>query len=249
MGRLIADIDADVFGVQECMQVIRTELPEEVEKAGKKNLEWWFCLSYPNSHWGANSPSNGIAFNKDRFKISGKRIFWLSETPYEDSGGWDDPKSRRTVMVCTLTEKATKKKFVFMVTHTSLKPEANKNSADVLKWVEQTYNKKHLPCILVGDMNARTTSPFTERIRTWWKDTYDLWPGEKPETRAGTHNGAKPKDPDKITNCIDFIYVRTTEENQCEVSSYEVRYDRYNIGSIYTYPSDHCPVVAELHLK
>lgn len=247
MGALIADIGADVYGVQECMEVIRRELPVEVKKAGMKDMEWWFCLSYPSK--GVNSPSNGVAFNKKRFKISNKRIFWLSETPYEESGGWDAPNEHRTVMVCTLTDKETKQQFVFMVTHTALKPEANKKNADVLIWVEQQYNKKHLPCILVGDMNANPKSPFSVIVRTWWQDTYDLWQGEKPEVRRGTFNSSGGKAPEKITNCIDFIYARTQEDNGCDVSSYEVRYDRFNIGSIYTYPSDHCPVVTELHLK
>ncbi|MBR0245217.1 MAG: endonuclease/exonuclease/phosphatase family protein [Bacteroidales bacterium] len=249
MGELIADIDADIYGVQECMQVIREELPKEVKKAGKKDLEWWFCLSYPNSSWGANSPGNGIAFNKNRFKISDKRVFWLSETPYEESGGWDAPKEHRTVMVCTVTEKASGKQFVFMATHTALKPEANKKNADVLIWVEQTYNKKNLPCILVGDMNANPKSPFSGIVRTWWQDSYNLWQGDKPEVRRGTFNSSGGKEPEKITNCIDFVYVKTPDEDGCEVSSYDVRYDRYNIGTIYTYPSDHCPVVTEMHLK
>jgi endonuclease/exonuclease/phosphatase family metal-dependent hydrolase len=248
VAQMIIDADWDIFGVQEGGNLVRKELPQLVKDKGGK-YEWWFQQpdpSIPESE-DLKNLANGMVWRKDRFKVTNKRVFWLSPTPDTPSRTWPEEKVRhwRFVMCADVKDKKTGLEFIFMVTHCPLKQSVNEKCAKLIVEREKMMNPEDKVVIFVGDMNSRSESPYTQIIRTRFVDTRDI--AEAKSAICGTMNGAEVRDEPK-NYTIDYIYIRGSELKY-EVLRHDVLTNKYRIGDLLLFPSDHCPVGAIIELS
>lgn len=247
VAQMIIDADWDIFGVQEGGNLVREELPRLVKEKGG-NYEWWFQQpdpSIPESE-DLKNLANGMVWRKDRFKVTNKRVFWLSPTPDTPSRTWPEEKVRhwRFVMCADVKDKKTGLEFIFMVTHCPLKQPVNEKCAKLIVEREKMMNPEDKVVIFVGDMNSRPESPYSQIIRTHFTDTRDISITEPIGT--GTMNGAEVRTT-PLTKTIDYIYIRGNKLKY-KVKEHKVYLNQYKVGDKLLYPSDHCPVGAKIVL-
>lgn len=247
VAQLIVDADWDIFGVQEGGNLVREELPKLVKQKGGK-YKWWFQRPDPSisDKEDTKNLANGMVWRSDRFKVSNKKVYWLSPTPDTPSKAWEEKiRHWRFVMSATVKDKKTGLEFIFMVTHCPLMKSVNEKCAKLIVEREKRMNPENKVVIFVGDMNSRLDSPYTQIIRTHFTDTRSI-AKEKSEI-SGTMNGAEVRETPKGYT-IDYVYIRGNELKY-EVSSHKVYTDRYMIGDKLLFPSDHCPVGAKITLS
>ncbi len=228
----------DIFGIQECDNTIKSSLPAAVAaKAGDKGIKY---------EWHINKDSNiGFAYNKERLEVTTPKVFWLSDTPDKKSNCWDGY-SGRLCLYTVVTDKLTDVKFGFMVTHGPLNDDQYRvNMAKLLNERAETYSNGEIPVILVGDMNTVATEPGYTELRKYWKDCYGEAPYDFVYGPIGSFNGHKTSNSlDDVTKRIDYVFLRDPKK-QVEVATFKVDnsvFDNF-------YPSDHCPVSAQMNMK
>lgn len=232
LAKSIVDNGFDVFGFQEADATIQSELPVLVEKNGGK-YEWWFVGR--DSQDARGGEAVGLAWNPERFELTDKHYFWLSETPDVLSYGWDEKAYHRIAACAIVKDRIYNKSFLMMVTHAPLSSDARAKAAALLVERAKMYNPKGMPSILVGDMNAYPSDPASQVFRSYWSDSRSVAPSDKVFGPLGTfqsHNTSV--DLSQESRRIDYIYVN----GEIDVKSYKVDASLY--GNIY--PSDHCPV-------
>lgn len=246
VAQMIVDANWDIFGVQEGGNLVREELPKLVKEKGGK-YEWWFQRpdpSIPDSEDTKNL-ANGMAWRKDRFKVTNKKVFWLSPTPDTPSKAWEEKvRHWRFVMSATVKDKKTGLEFIFMVTHCPLMQSTRIKSANLIIEREKALNPDNKTVILVGDMNSQPEMPYSQIIRTHFTDTRDI--STSTPVGTGTMNGSGVRTT-PLTRTIDYIYIRG-EQLKYEVKEHKVYLDQYKVGDKLLYPSDHCPVGAKIVL-
>lgn len=247
VAQMIVDADWDIFGVQEGGNLVRKELPKLVKQKGGK-YKWWFQRPDPSisDRKDTKNLANGMVWRSDRFKVSNKKVYWLSPTPDTPSKAWEEKvRHWRFVMSATVKDKKTGLEFIFMVTHCPLTMSVREKSAKLIIEREKLMNPENKIVILVGDMNSQPKMPFTQIIRTHFSDTRNI--AKVKSEISGTMNGAEVRNtPKNLT--IDYIYIRGNKLKY-EVLSHKVYTDRYMIGDKLLFPSDHCPVGAKITLS
>ena len=242
VAQMVIDADWDIFGVQEAGPIVRNELPRLVKRKGGR-YKWWFAQ--PGDTRPGKDLANGIAYRKSRFKMLDNDISWISTTPDRSSFSITEQHHKRPIATALMKDKRTGKLFVFTSTHGPLKGAQCVDHAQTIIDRIALFNKKGVPSILVGDMNAKPTQPFSARLRTAYHDTQDI--ATKLSKVRGTTNGSKPRKGLPGPTCIDYIYVDRAS-GQHIVSEHNVFVNRYEIGGEMFYPSDHCPVGARIRL-
>lgn len=247
VAQLIVDADWDIFGVQEGGNLVREELPKLVKEKGGK-YKWWFQRPDPSisDKEDTKNLANGMVWRSDRFKVSNKKVYWLSPTPDTPSKAWEEKiRHWRFVMSATVKDKKTGLEFIFMVTHCPLMKSVNEKCAKLIIEREKKMNPDNKVVIFVGDMNSRLNSPYTQIIRTHFTDTRSV--AKVKSEISGTMNGAEVRSTPKDYT-IDYVYIRGNELDY-EILSHKVYTDRYMIGEKLLFPSDHCPVGAKIKLS
>lgn len=247
VAQLIVDADWDIFGVQEGGNLVRSELPKLVKEKGGK-YKWWFQRPDPSisDKEDTKNLANGMVWRSDRFKVTNKKVYWLSPTPDTPSKAWEEKiRHWRFVMSATVKDKKTGLEFIFMVTHCPLMKSVNEKCAKLIIEREKKMNPDNKVVIFVGDMNSRLNSPYTQIIRTHFTDTRSV--AKVKSEISGTMNGAEVRSTPKDYT-IDYVYIRGNELDY-EILSHKVYTDRYMIGEKLLFPSDHCPVGAKIKLS
>lgn len=247
VAQLIVDADWDIFGVQEGGNLVREELPKLVKEKGGK-YKWWFQRPDPSisDKEDTKNLANGMVWRSDRFKVTNKKVYWLSPTPDTPSKAWEEKiRHWRFVMSATVKDKKTGLEFIFMVTHCPLMKSVNEKCAKLIIEREKKMNPDNKVVIFVGDMNSRLNSPYTQIIRTHFTDTRSV--AKVKSEISGTMNGAEVRSTPKDYT-IDYVYIRGNELDY-EILSHKVYTDRYMIGEKLLFPSDHCPVGAKIKLS
>lgn len=247
VAQLIVDADWDIFGVQEGGNLVREELPKLVKEKGGK-YKWWFQRPDPSisDKEDTKNLANGMVWRSDRFKVTNKKVYWLSPTPDTPSKAWEEKiRHWRFVMSATVKDKKTGLEFIFMVTHCPLMKSVNEKCAKLIIEREKKMNPDNKVVIFVGDMNSRLNSPYTQIIRTHFTDTRSV--AKVKSDISGTMNGAEVRSTPKDYT-IDYVYIRGNELDY-EILSHKVYTDRYMIGEKLLFPSDHCPVGAKIKLS
>ncbi len=235
----IAEIDFDIFGTQEVDTTLQRELPELIRKAGGPEYEWFIFSPY-DSLGGVGNKAQGIMYKPERFEILDSHHFWFSETPEVMSSGWDEMKFKRGGFCLTMKDKKTGKEMFVMHAHMPLGQKANRHAADIIVEKAKEYNPDNLPAFFIGDLNTRPDTHSSEYIREFWNDTY-LSIDEKNITGpCGTYNGARERDM-RAAQRIDYIYY----SGNVKAGSYTCftkKYDGF-------WPSDHCPIYADITIE
>ncbi|WP_053970528.1 endonuclease/exonuclease/phosphatase family protein [Mangrovimonas sp. ST2L15] len=221
--------EPDVMGVQEAM-------PNQMKDMSLL-LPEYASLGVGRDDGKDEGEYSAIFYKKKKFKVLESSTFWLSETPEKVGMGWDAVCNR----VCTyalLQNQDTDEKFWVFNTHFDhVGKEARKNSALLIIEKIQELNKERLPVILTGDFNMEPEHESIQYILRTLKDSKTI--SNMAFGPTGTFNGFHFNEP--VTRRIDFIFV---SEN-IQVNKYAVLSDNWDLH----YPSDHFPIVVELHLN
>ena len=216
--------DPDVFGLQEA------------------HFDWMkiFFKAFPDYDYVGVGRNDGkedgefspVFYKKDKFELLDKGWFWISETPDVPSESWNTC----CIRICTyakLKEKSTGKVFIAMNTHLDHRSELARSEG--IKLINKVAKKFDCPAVLTGDFNvSEKTDCYIDMIDIGlFKDAKFV--ADKTESEYTFHPYFHHDGPNDI---IDFIFVT----DGFEVCSYHVITDKVD-GA---FPSDHCPVIAEL---
>ncbi len=182
---------------------------------------------------------SAIFYNSDKFTVVESKTFWLSETPYELSKGWDAAQFR----VCTYAlfkEFRSGKKFFVFNTHFDHKGDiARVKSAELILKEINRINSDNLPCFLMGDFNLTPDQSPIQKIKEVMFDSRMICSTVPygPEETFSDFDICKPP-----VKRIDYIFV---DKRNISVTKYATL---VNIQDT-RYPSDHYPVIINCQIK
>lgn len=254
----LADLDPDLIGLQEVGDStfgtvgsydLRTYLRKQT---GRDDYGWVF---YPNTAKGLISFDVAIGFRKDKFKLLKSGIFWLGGQPDRPYPAQDIHKSfvRPTVWV-TLQHLSSGRKVNFICTHLrvdsdSTPPGGNMyNSKQLVKLATERF-PADIPSIIVGDFNqdARVGKLRWEASKSGrWTDVFETLDAQGA---LGGHiltygTQAKKDESGFGTWRPDHILYDGFVPLSFDIDR---RMFPTRDGTLH-FPSDHCPITAELQL-
>ena len=174
-----------------------------------------------------------VFYDTGRIDLLEWGTYWLSETPFQPSLGWDAA-CRRTATWTLLKDKVTDRNFYFVNTHLDhVGREARKNGLLLLVERIGQMNPQGYPMILTGDMNVVPDDPCLNELRTLMQDARETASvTDNEETYHGwRHNTGRPP--------IDYVFYAGFEG--CD--KLEVIRQPYLDAE---FVSDHYPVMATL---
>ncbi|HMR18273.1 MAG TPA: endonuclease/exonuclease/phosphatase family protein [Sphingobacterium sp.] len=205
----------------------------------KSLLSGYDYIAYPYAGANANSHTAAIVYKKDKYEVSDQGVFWLSETPHEQSIGWDATDTR----ICTwakMRDRSSGQEFYFFNAHFYWRYiTAKQNSGPLMVRTIQEIVKEDIPIICTGDFNSVDSTSQIQAIKKVFKDAYDVTEnapfGPKDTNLGGGNFQGEPN------GRIDYIFVN----DRVKVVNYIVLSNTYNKGR---HPSDHLAVVCDLIL-
>lgn len=187
---------------------------------------------------GGTGEACTIYYKKDRFQVLQSNTFWLSETPNVVSRGWDAACNR----VCTYAlfkDLKTKKTFwVFNLHLDHMGEVARVKGVQLVLSKIKELNTKNYPAFLMGDFNSEPNTKQIAEIKKVMDDTRDV-SKEKPFGPSGTFNDFKHNEP--VTLLLDYIFI--SKNSGLTIQKHAVLSDSKDLK----YPSDHLPVLIEIH--
>ena len=159
---MILDQRPAVFGVQEALDFQLAYLEEH-------------CPGYKYVGVGREDGINegehmAVFYDTERIELQEWGTYWLSETPFKPSLGWDAA-CRRTATWTLLKDKAAGRSFYFVNTHLDhVGVEARRNGLLLLVERIGAMNPEGYPMVLTGDMNVFPDDPCLNELRTLMKD-------------------------------------------------------------------------------
>ena len=218
----------DIFGVQEA-------LPNQMKDMDSL-LPQYSYVGVGRDDGKDEGEYSAIFYNNDKFKVLNSSTFWLSETPYQVSMGWDAVCNR----ICTYAlfeDKASGKQFWMFNTHFDhVGVEARKNSATLIIQTIKDINTEKLPVILSGDFNMEDTHESIQFIEQHLQDSKAI--ANLVFGPTGTFNNFEFNIP--VIRRIDYIFV----SQSITVDKYAVLSDSWDCK----YPSDHLPVFVTIKI-
>lgn len=222
--QVIADYLPDSVGLQECegtwFLTLKAYLPE-YQIIGVGRLTGTPLLG----------ESTAIMYRKDKYRLVDCGTFWLSETPYIASIGWD-AKYHRTCTWAVLENRETGERYAHVNTHLD-----NRGAQARTKGIDMVLDKVSefdMPVVLTGDFNFPKGSDLYKQL-TAGEMTDVSAVAKKADSGCTSHNY---KDNVK-GNPIDFILVN---DKIAEVESYSIMREKYNDRFV----SDHYPIYADM---
>ncbi len=190
--KIVSKYNADLIGFQ------------EYRPSWESYIEKFFSAEYDmfNKYRAKTGDveSSPILWRKDKFDCLKTGYFWLSDTPEEESKGWDEIYDCHRMCVYTvLKEKESGTVFTFMNTHFGFGDSCQINS---VKLIEE-YSKKistH-PTFIVGDFNMKPDSVGYAAMVQRFTDVNSVTDNDL----RGTYHGY---DPENIINeHIDYCFI------------------------------------------
>ena len=174
-----------------------------------------------------------VFYDSERIELQEWGTYWLSDTPFQPSLGWDAA-CRRTATWTLLKDKAADRLFYFVNTHLDhVGKEARRKGLLLLVERIGAMNPEGYPMVLTGDMNVYPDDPCLNELRTLMLDarqTAPLTDNEQTWHDWGKVSGNPP---------IDYVFYAGFET--CE--KFEAIRQPYEGVD---YVSDHYPVIATL---
>lgn len=222
--RVLGDEQPDVIGFQEVTRFHYAYL--------RKHLTGYdSVIAYRDD--GFFSEGCPIFYNTERFTLTDKGSFWLSETPETSSKDWGAayPRVCSYVILC---ETVTDKPLVVFNTHLDhVSDEARIRGIGVV--LEKLRRFGDLPCVLMGDLNADEHSE-TYRAAT---ESFDdaKYRTADPPTGPTYQNWGKALDRENI----DYFLISKTGIAVQDYRILDTTFDG-------VYPSDHFPIALRITL-
>jgi endonuclease/exonuclease/phosphatase family metal-dependent hydrolase len=221
--------EPDIFGIQEAK-------PNQVIDIAN-TLSQYSYVGIGRDGEG-NGESSNIYYKKDRFILKETNTFWLSETPYKISKGWDAAFNRVCTYALLHDIEANKHIWVFNTHLDHIGELARTNGIQLILTKIAELNTQNYPVIFIGDFNSEPNSERIIALKNQMDDSRAV-SEEKPFGPSGTFNGFKFKKPVKVL--IDYIFI--SKNNTIKVQKYAVLSDSKGLK----YPSDHLPVFVKLN--
>lgn len=228
---LIRKNDFDIVGTQEGNFSQMKDLDELLPE--------YSYIAYPYAGDNSNSHTASILYKTDKYDIIDHGVFWLSQTPNEQSIGWDASDTR----ICSwakMKDHASGNEFFFFVAHFYWRNvTARQNSGPLMVRMIQEIADMNVPIVCTGDFNSVDTTSQIQTIKKKFRDAYEVTENS-PFGPEGTNLGGgnfqgEPK------GRIDYIFVNSL----VKVVNYVTLTCTYNNSK---HPSDHLPVVCDLLL-
>lgn len=221
--KIIDEIKPDVIGFQECtpkwLSIIEEYWSGEYEIFNKFRKE-------------DNKESTPILWRREGFSCSDKGYFWLSDTPEEESGGWDDCGCYRICTYATLKCLSCGKEFLFINTHFGFGDENQVKSVELTARKNKEISDK--PTFITGDFNMKPEFPAYKRMTELYRDV-------NAETARDFNTTFHNYDLNHTGDHIDYCFI---DEGVKPLAS-KVIYDLVDGG----FPSDHYGILFELEIK
>ncbi|MBQ7095536.1 MAG: endonuclease/exonuclease/phosphatase family protein [Clostridia bacterium] len=144
--KVLEKYDADLLGIQEFTPKWEKHLPLFEE-------QYDYVLNYRSSEDVEAAP---IFWKRSKFKLLDHGLFWLSETPEQESRGWG-AKHWRICQWVKLENRQSGSAFYFLNTHFDFEDAPQVGSARLLIEKAQT-DFKDAPVIITGDFNMERQS-------------------------------------------------------------------------------------------
>lgn len=216
-------LDADLIGFQEATP---TWLPLLEEAYGDR----YEIFNVYRAH--DSLESTPILWKKERFVCEDKGVLWLSDTPQEESAGWDNLYNcPRILMYAKLKEKASGIDFLYINTHFGFGNECQTKSAGIIL---DLIKEKGLPAVVTGDFNMDLLSAGYAAITSGLKDV-------NMETVKDTSPTFHGLDPNYKGEHIDYCFVSP------EVTPITYRVIRDTVDG--KLPSDHYGIFAQAEIN
>ena len=221
--QVVADYMPDSVGFQECegtwYVTLKTYLPDyQIVGVGR-----WTGIKLLGE-------STAIMYRTDKYELVDWGTFWLSETPYIASKGWDANYPRTCTWVI-LKNKETGEKYAHFNTHLDNGGvEARKNGLDLIL---NKIAELDMPVVLTGDFNFGKGTALYRQLTSGVRDTSAIAAVADSGTTAHGYGGGIEGNP------IDFICVN---DKVSEVKTYKIIRDKYNDR----YVSDHYPIYSDI---
>lgn len=189
---VIAPIDPDLIAFQ------------EYRVAWEEPIHRYFGAAYDIfnkyrslSHDVESAP---ILWKKDRFDCVKTGYFWLSDTPWKESRGWDEKYDcTRMCEYVILKEKTNGQLFTFMNTHYGFGDKCQIDSTQLL--YEYAQKISDYPTFITGDFNLTPSYPAYQRLTSYFTDVNAVTAND---LRTTYHGYAPEQHPDSH---IDFCFV------------------------------------------
>ncbi|MBX3364615.1 MAG: endonuclease/exonuclease/phosphatase family protein [Phycisphaeraceae bacterium] len=232
----LADLRADVVGLQEALSFQVRELLEDIPA--------YAAVGVHRDDGRARGEACMILYDRTRFAVAESGVFWLSMTPdVPGSKSWDASLTRQCVWVRLLDNRTGHGIYIFNAHFDHRGQQSRVRSAElVLQEARRLSAREHRgdPVVFMGDLNAAETNPAVERLiapgDTGWA-FYDSYRVVHPHGRAGTFNAFNPEN-DGGDAKIDYIFVGPG------LKVLDAAIDRRKVDG--RYPSDHFPVIAHI---
>ena len=222
---MILDQRPAVFGVQEALDFQLAYFEE--------NCPGYKCVGVGREDGVHEGEHMSVFYDTERIELKEWGTYWLSETPFQPSLGWDAA-CRRTATWTLLKDKLTDREFYFVNTHLDhVGKEARRNGLLLLVDRIGAMNPEGYPMILTGDMNVYPDDPCLAELRTLMADAR--------ETAPETDNEVTWHDWGKITHDKPIDYVFYSGFAGCD--KFEAIRQPYGNAP---FVSDHYPVKAIL---
>ena len=221
--QVVADYMPDSVGFQECegtwYLTLKTYLPDyKIVGVGR-----WTGIRQLGE-------STAIMYRKDKYRLVDWGTFWLSETPYLVSKGWD-ANYPRTCTWAILQNKTTGEKYAHFNTH--LDNGGAQAREEGLKLILKKISELDMPVVLTGDFNFTKGTALYRQLTTDLSDVSAIAAVADSGGTAHGYGGGIGTAP------IDFICVN---DKISSVKTYKIIREKYNDR----YVSDHYPIYADM---
>ena len=222
--QVVADYMPDSVGFQECegtwYLTLKTYLPDySIVGVGR-----WTGVPLIGE-------STAIMYRSDKYSLVDCGTFWLSETPFVVSTGWDANYPRTCTWV-VLENIETGEQYAHINTHLD-----NGGAQAREKGLEMILERAadfDMPVVITGDFNfSRDSQLYTVMTSGEFSDSAAVANAADTGSTAHGYGGGTNGNP------IDFILVNEQVE---EVLTYKIMREKYNDR----YPSDHYPIYSDM---
>ena len=221
--QVVADYMPDSVGFQECegtwYLTLKTYLPDyKIIGVGR-----WTGIKQLGE-------STAIIYRKDKYKLVDWGTFWLSETPYIPSIGWD-ANYARTCTWAILENKESGEQYAHFNTH--LDNGGVEARQKGLEMILSRIAELDMPVVLTGDFNFTTGTALYRQLTADLKNVSSVAQVADSGGTAHGYAGGIGTAP------IDFICINNKVES---VKTYKIIREKYNDR----YVSDHYPIYADM---
>ncbi|RDW65553.1 endonuclease family protein-like protein [Coleophoma crateriformis] len=230
-----------------CLQeVLHSQLMDIHTALNADEPESWAYIGVGRNDGKQAGEYSPIFYRPSVWALVNWKTYWLSETPWQPSKGWD-ASSIRIVTLGVFTHRGTKHTVVVMSTHLDNDGAlSRKKSAELILGIAQRYQMSWRPAtiLLGGDFNSQPDDGAYQVMTSEFSMMEDIGaviPKGKLYGNTMTFTGFGYVD--KTPTRIDFIFSQKGEN--LTLKTYGVLANRFDDG---VYLSDHRACVADLEL-